>query len=132
MDGLTPSKIDSRYSEHKVLFSICDCSTGKNSSFYNITRIQAEEFLGRLKHIEKLEWRQLAALPRESGITVERPDSDSFNMINEQNSSLEKLTEQYYFHFRVEQKGKFRIFGYQRGQLFCITHIDADGRVHHD
>jgi len=55
----------------------------------------------------------------------------SFDMIHNQNSSEQKLVEQYYSHFRVEQKGLFRIFGYQKGQLFCITHIDQNGTTHH-
>ncbi|MFH1454864.1 MAG: hypothetical protein ABIF22_00875 [bacterium] len=52
-------------------------------------------------------------------------------MIDEQNTSPEKLAEQYYFHFRVEQRGLFRVFGYQKRQFFCITHIDKDGKIHH-
>ena len=47
------------------------------------------------------------------------------------NSSEGKLVEQYYFHFRVEQTDLFRVFGYQRGQFFCVTHIDPDGRINH-
>ena len=132
MDASTPSKIDVRYAEHKVLFSICDCTTSKPYSFWCLDRLHAEEFIKRLRHLEQLEWRQLSALDRERGLTVEKTGSDSFNMIHEQNSSLEKITEQYYFHFRVEQRVLFRVFVYQKGRLFCITHLDADGLIHHD
>mgnify|MGYP001571944028 FL=1 len=84
-----------------------------------------------MPHIEKLTWAQFATLPRESGITPENPDRESFAMIHKQNTSAKKLIEQYYFHFRVEQKGLFRVFGYQRDQFFCITHIDYQGKIHH-
>ena len=131
MNGLTPSKIDARYAESKVLFSISDCTTAKNYSFWCLDRTQAEDLLKRLRYFEQLEWRQFGALDREHGLSVEKPDSESFKMIHEQNSSPEKLIEQYYFHFRVEQKGLFRVFGYQKGRLFCITHIDPGGKIHH-
>ena len=130
MDGLTPSKIDLAYAEYKVIFSICDCSLNKHFSFYVLNREQAERFIKQLRLFEQLTWSQFGARPRENGITSEKPNSDSFTMIDEQNTSAQKLVQQYYFHFRME--GKFRVFGYQKEQLFCITHIDADGRVHHD
>ena len=41
------------------------------------------------------------------------------------------FAKQYYFHFRIEQNGKFRVFGYQKEQFFCITHIDRKGEIHH-
>ncbi len=127
----TPSKIDLAYAESKVIFSICDCTLVKNMSFYTLSREQADKFLKRLRHFEQLTWSQFGALPRENGITSEKHGSDSFKMIDLQNSSAQKLMQQYYFHFRVPID-KFRVFGYQREQLFCITHIDADGEVHHD
>jgi hypothetical protein len=130
-ENKTPSKIDLRYSEKKVIFSICDCSVDKKYSFYQgMDRTQAECFLKRLKHIENLTWSQFSALPRTNGLTVERSGTESFGMIHEQNTSAGKITEQYYYHFRVEQTGTFRVFGYQRGQFFCITHIDVSGRIH--
>lgn len=77
-------------------------------------------------------WAQWVGLQREKGLTVERPESDSFVMIDEQNTSESKISgEKYYFHFRVEQTGLFRVFGYQRGQFFAITHIDRGGVIHH-
>jgi hypothetical protein len=132
MDEITtPSKIDLRYAEQKVIFLITDCSLHKNYSFWNLTKIQAGDFIKRLHHIEKLTWSQFSSMPRENGITSEKRDTDSFNMIHEQNTTPEKFVEQYYFHFRVEQRGLFRVFGYQKRQYFCITHIDYGGRVHH-
>ncbi|MEK7610365.1 MAG: hypothetical protein AAB468_01295 [Patescibacteria group bacterium] len=128
---ITPSKIDLRYTGDKILFLICDCSLNKNYSFWNLTKVQAENFIARLRHIEKLTWGQFSNLPRESGITPERQNTDSFNMIHEQNTTPEKLVEQYYFHFRIEQRGLFRVFGYQKRQFFCITHVDRGGRMHH-
>lgn len=131
MDEKTPSKIDLRSSEDKVIFLICDCSLHKDYSFWNLTREEAERFIKRLKYIEKLTWSQFSNLPRDSGITPENKDGESFGMIDEQNTSPEKLAEQYYFHFRVEQRGLFRVFGYQKRQFFCITHIDKDGKIQH-
>ncbi|MDO8590505.1 MAG: hypothetical protein Q7R65_00835 [bacterium] len=132
MDELeTPTKFDLQYTESKVIFSICDCSLNKKYSFYNLSREEATKFLKRLRHIEKLTWSQFTSLPRESGVTTEKPTSENFALIHNQNSSERKIVEQYYFHFRVEQTDLFRVFGYQRGQFFCITHIDPDGNINH-
>jgi len=132
MDELeTPTKFDLQYTESRVIFSICDCSLDKKYSFWCLNREQATKFLKRLQHIEKLTWGQLASLPRKNGITTEKPDSENFTLIHDQNTSERKIVEQYYFHFRVEQTNLFRVFGYQRAQFFCITHIDPDGKVNH-
>jgi len=64
-------------------------------------------------------------------MTTEKPDSENFTLIHEQNSSERKIVEHYYFHFRVEQTDLFRVFGYQRAQFFCITHIDPHGKINH-
>jgi hypothetical protein len=132
MDELeTPTKFDLQYTEFKVVFSICDCSLDKKCSFYNLSREDATKFIKKLQHIEKLTWGQFASLPRKNGLTTEKSDSENFNLIHAQNSSERKIVEQYYFHFRVEQIGLFRVFGYQRCQFFCITHIDPDGKINH-
>lgn len=128
---LTPSKIDLRFADKKIIFLICDCSLHKDYSFWKLSREQAERFIKRLKHIEQLTWSQFSNSPRGSGLTPERAGSESFEMIHEQNTSVEQFAEQYYFHFRIEQTGLFRVFGYQRNQFFCITHIDRDGIIHH-
>ena len=125
---LTKTKIDLEYSEEKVHFSICDCSLNKKYSFWSLNREQAKKFIEKLKHIEKMKWKELAACPRETGLTPERHDSGNFKMIDEQNTYAAKLTEQHYFHFRVERTGLFRVFGYQKHQFFYITHIDPRGR----
>lgn len=78
-----------------------------------------------------MDWKQFASLGREDGLTVEDPNSDNFKMIQEKDSSIGKIVEQHYFHFRVEKDGLFRIFGYQRKQFFCITQIDANGAINH-
>jgi len=132
MDDSTPSKIDLRHAGSSVVFSICDCSLNKNYSFFNLSREEATKLIKRLQYIEKMTWRQLVGLTRDKGLTSEIPGSESFNMIHEQDSSEQGLAnERYYFHFRVEQEGLFRVFGYQKGQLFCITHIDPEGKIHH-
>ena len=128
MDGETPSKIDLLHSESRVFFSFYDCSLDKKYSFYGLTREEATHLMRRLRHLEKMEWRQLSGLSREEGLTPEISGSVSHEMIHAQNSSEKKLVEQYYFHIRVN--GKFRIFGYQIDQFFRITHIDPEGKIH--
>lgn len=132
MDELeTPTKFDLQYTESRVIFSICDCSLDKKYSFWCLNREEATKFLKRLQHIEKMTWGHFASLPRKNGITTEKSDSGNFSLIHDQNSSARKIVEQYYFHFRVEQTDLFRVFGYQRDQFFCITHIDPDGKINH-
>ncbi|MFH1170261.1 MAG: hypothetical protein V1704_01750 [Candidatus Vogelbacteria bacterium] len=133
MDELeTPTKFDLQYAETKVCFSICDCSLDKKYSFWRFDdKGQARKFIEKLRYFEKLTWRQLANLPRKNGLTPERSNSPNFDLIHAQNTSDSKFAEQFYFHFRVEQTGLFRVFGYQRGQFFCITHVDPHGKINH-
>jgi len=131
-DKKTPSKIDLRYTDSRVVFSICDCSLDKNYSFYKLNRGKATKLIKKLQYIEKMTWRKLIGLSRKKGLTSEKPNSASFNIIDAQNSSEQKIAgEKYYFHLRIEQSGLFRVFGYQKEQLFCITHIDPNGKIHH-
>lgn len=127
----TPTKFDLQYAETKVRFSICDCSLDKKYSFWCLNREQATKFLNRLQHIEKLKWKEFANLPRKSGVTPEKHGDPNFDLIHIQSTYEGNLVEQYYFHFRVEQVGLFRVFGYQREQFFCITHIDPGGKINH-
>ena len=131
MDGNeTPSKIDLQFAEEKIIFLICDCSLDKKYSFYGLSREQATRFIKKLQFFEQMTWKQLAARPRDIGLTCEDSSSTSFALVHEQNTSARKFMEQYYFHFRIEPTGKFRVFGYQKGQYFCITHIDPAGKIH--
>ena len=126
------TKFDLEYAEFKVRFSICDCSLDKKLSFWKLdSREHAERFISRLKYLEKLTWTQFANLPRENGLTLEKPGTPNFKLIDRQNTSEKKLIEPRYFHFRIEQKGLFRVFGYQYEQFFCITHIDPHGNINH-
>lgn len=130
-EGEAPTKFDLRFAEEKVRFSICDCSLDKKYSFWRLDKEQATKFLDRLRHIEKLTWKQLASLPRKNGLSPERAGAPNFNLIHEQSTSESKIVEQYYFHFRIEQTGLFRVFGYQYERFFCITHIDPNGKINH-
>lgn len=127
----TPTKFDLQYAENKVRFSICDCSLDKKYSFWHLNREQARKFLNRLRHIEKLKWKEFANLSRKNGVTPEKIGSPNFDLIHAQSAYEGNLVEQYYFHFRVEQTGLFRVFGYQHEQFFCITHIDPNGKINH-
>lgn len=132
MDSSTPSKIDLNHTDERVIFNFCDCSLDKKHSFYNLAKEEATKLIKKLCHIEQMTWRQWSSLPRKEGLTPEISGTKSFKMIKERDSSEQQLAgERYYFHFRVEKNGKFRVFGYQKGQLFCITHIDPEGRIHH-
>ncbi|MCK5413048.1 MAG: hypothetical protein KAI57_01600 [Candidatus Pacebacteria bacterium] len=132
MNDLTLStKIDTRYAEENVCFSICDCSLDKKYSFWCLNKEQAKKFLDKLKHFEKMTWKQLSALPRNKGLTPEKHASQNFDLIHNQSTYEGNIVEQYYFHFRVEQTGLFRVFGYQKKQFFCITHIDPLGKINH-
>ena len=128
---ITSTKFDLIHTESKVCFSISDCSLNKKYSFYDLGRELAKKFIIRLQHIEKMTWSQFINSPRKDGVTPEKKDGENFNMIHEENSSEQKFVEQYYFHFRVEKLGLFRIFGYQKGQIFYITHIDPSGKINH-
>jgi len=125
----TSSKIDLRFADYNIIFAISDCCLNKKFSFYNLSRQLAKKFISRLKHIEKMSWRRFAGLDRKYGLTVEGRNSPNFKMIDKQNSSPGKLVEKWYFHFRIEPNGLFRVFGYQKGQVFYITHIDPKGKI---
>lgn len=132
MDNQTPSKIDLQYAERKIVFYFCDCSLNKNYSFYGLSKEEATRLIKKLRYIEKMTWKQFANLDRKNGLTSEIPESNSFNMISVQDSSEQKIAGvRYYFHFRIERNGEFRVFGYQKDQFFCITHIDPKGDIHH-
>ena len=127
----TPSKFDLTHAEHKVIFSICDCSLDRKYSFYKLNKEQAKNFLNKLKNFEKHTWGQLTSLIRERGLTPEKNNSENFNLIHDENTSERRFLEQFYFHFRIKQNSLFRVFGYQKDQLFCITHIDPNGKINH-
>ena len=132
MDNQAPSKIDLRHAESRVVFSFCDCSLDKKHSFYDISRDEATKLINRLRYIEKMTWKQLASLSREDGLTSEDIGCNNFEMIKQKDTSEQQMTgERYYFHLRIEKKGLFRVFGYQKGQLFCITHVDPRGKINH-
>ena len=128
-DGL--NKIDLQYAEESVRFSIANCSIDKKYSFWSITKEEAKKLVKKLAHFETMNWKQTAALPRENGLTSEKRGSESFSLIDNQNSNKDKMLEQHYFHLRIEPRGLFRIFGYQRMSIFYITHIDPKGKIHH-
>ena len=126
-----PTKIDLQYADDNVCFSIANCSLDKNYSLIGLVKKEVKKLIAKLKHFEKMTWKQVATLPRENGLTLERRGSESFDLVDTHNSDRNKILEQHYFHFRVEQKGLFRVFGYQKGHIFYITHIDRKGRIHH-
>ena len=125
------TKIDLEFADSSVVFGISSCSSHKKHSFWVLVRIEAEEFLGKLRYFEQMTWKQFGALPRENGLTSEIQGTGSYNMIDQQNNSASKLVERRYFHFRVKQKSLFRVLGYQYKNIFYITHLDPKGILHH-
>ena len=114
-----PTKIDSRYANSGICFSLRDCSTDKKYSFHTLSKDQAKKFITRLAYIERMVWRDFSNLPRGDGLTTEITGSKSWSMIDDQNTDISKLSgNRYYFHFRAEKVGLFRIFGYQSGHFF--------------
>jgi len=130
------TKVDINFFEKEVRFLISRCSVNKKQSFYyKIDREKAKKMIDCLKHLEKMTWSQFSAIDRKlkGGLTREFIGSDSFKMIEEQDDSEDKIMgEKYYFHFRVDPNTKFRIFGFQKKEFFCITHIDPNGDIQHD
>ncbi len=131
MENTVASKIDLKYADENVAFRISDCCTNSNYSLSKLSRVEAKELVESLKEKERKTWKQLSSAPRNTGITPEKINSKSYNMIDEENSSPSKITgEKYYFHLRTKATGVYRIFGYQWGKYFFITHIDTKGRIH--
>lgn len=132
MDNIAPStKIDLRYANEDIAFRISDCCTKNKYSLSKLSRNEAKEFVNSLKEQEKKTWKQLSANLRNTGLTSERPNTNSYQMIDEENSSPSKITgEKYYFHFRTKATGVYRVFGYQWKKYFFITHIDTKGKIH--
>lgn len=128
--GCVSSKINIQYSESNIIFGISRCCCDKKYSFFGLDKNEAENLVKRLQHIEQMTWKQFSSLDRDLGITPEIPDSKTFNMIDNQNSSETKLMERYYFHFRVKNRDLFRVFGYQYKNIFYITHLDPKGELH--
>ena len=130
----TPTKIDLEFKDQAVRFAISSCSTDKKYSFYSLQRKDAEHLVKQLQYLEKYTWAQWLGLRREEGgLTVER--DASWRLINEQNKDLlidssYFQDKKYYFHFRADKSGTFRVFGYQYKQFFCVTHLDPKGKVH--
>ena len=123
------TKINPEFADYKIIFYFCDCYLDKSYSFWNLGKENAKNLIRRLKYFEKMDWRTLSGLSREKGLASEIPNTRSFEMIHNQNSCEDKIVEQYYFHLRIINK--FRVFGYQKEQLFCITHINPNGNIHH-
>lgn len=133
-DSIVSHKIDTRYAEDNIVFDISDCCVDKRYSLLSLDKESLKRMLGKLKDIRKLTWKQFSNYPRNTGLTKEKDGTDSFNLIDSENTSLNKIvvsSEKHYFHFRIgAQNSTFRIFGYQNKNAFCITHIDLKGCIH--
>jgi len=139
MEGDTISKIDLGYAERKVRFSLRACFHRKRFCVLDVEKQALPLMLSRLKHLEdEYTWKMLASAPREVGLTKEFVGTDSYNRIEEKRSECEGVgmgAEDYFFHLRVKNQDKhyglFRLFGYQKGDLFCVTHFDLKGELQH-
>lgn len=139
MDGENVTKIDFGYADHKIRFSLRSCCTKKKYSTASVDRTAIAALSKRLMHLEdKYTWKQLSSEDRNKGLTPETKNSESYNEIDACREECERdfgLNEKHYFHFRVKdgsaELGKFRVFGYQKEDMFCITHFDVKGAFHH-
>lgn len=138
MTGGNVSKIDLAYSGSKVRFSLRGCEHKKDYSVIHVDSRAFSVLQKRLMDLEdKYSWKMLSGLSREQGLTSELIGTNSYEKIKEQYYLCEGPSmgdEEYFFHIRVKNKSKeyskFRIFGYQKRDLFCITHFDVDGKIH--
>jgi hypothetical protein len=129
MDEQIATKIDMSHADERVVFYFCNCSLAKKYSFYELGRKNAEDLIVKLKQREKITWRQWSGLPpTNGGLKPEKMGTKSFEMIKEQDSSEQQMAgKRYYFHFDITLK--FRVFGYQENNFFCITHIDPNHKI---
>lgn len=125
------TKYNQDFGDKKVTFTISHCSYHKKYTLSCLDIKDSERFIKKLKHIEQLTWHQFGNYTRDVGVTPEIENSESFNLIYEQDDRPDKDIEKYYFHFRIEASGTFRVFGFQNKEKFCITHLDAKGSLHH-
>ena len=126
------TKIDLRYKEENVYCLFSSCSTDKKWTLYTLNGDNIKILIERLKHLEKLTWGQLAnPSQRGLGLTVEKQNSNTFEMIEQQDRHTVGVEAQHYFHIRVKQRDPMRLLGYQYRQFFCITHIDSGGNLYH-
>lgn len=132
------TKIDIAYAGSKVRFSLRSGSDKKLC----ITKLDTDGMKILRERIKRIEedytWKRLGALEREKGLTKEKPGSESHELVHEKREECENVLpgeDRYYFHLRVKNHskryGQFRLFGYQKGDLFCITHFDLLGKIHH-
>jgi len=110
-----------------------NCSLDKKYSFKHLRPQEKAELENKMKYLEKMTWRALANLPRENGLTREKLNSPGYKLINEQDPSINKMpgVDHYYFHFRVKNRGLFRVFGYQQDECFYVTQIDPNSKINH-
>jgi len=133
------TKINFEYAENPVRFSLRSCCTKKPYSMVHVERQAIPVLLNRLKHFEdEYTWKMLASEERGKGITPEKKNTPSYDAIDEQRQNEDGVfmgEENHYFHMRVKSRDKhwglFRIFGYQKKDMFCITHFDVKGAFHH-
>ena len=123
------TKIDLEFADALIVFRIGSCTSDKKLTLSNLEKSECEKFLKRINFFETMTWKNILARPREDGITLEKHETDSYKMIQEQDSREGKdFLANYYFHIRVDQK--IRVFGYQDRYYFYITHIDTNHSVH--
>ncbi len=122
-------KFNAKHASDLFTFDTKHCSKIKKYSLESLTSEQRDQLYKRLGHFSKMTWHTLISLSEKSGLTVDKEGTESFQAIENQKPRL--VLEEYYFHFRVEQTGKFRVFGYQDRAKFCITHVDPKGNMHY-
>ena len=130
------SKVDIKFLESPVRFSFRNICKSKDFGLKNKhwDTKTLKVFKDKIEYIEENRiWKDLLALgPKNGGVKVDYEGSSSYKMIDELNTyELKDFEPKYYFHLELKKKDLFRVFGYQNKDMFCVTHLDIKGLIHH-
>ena len=120
------SKCLQDYVEARIVFSLRYLS--KNDKINKKKLVKDIDILYRkFDFIQFKTWKNWTSTPKENGISFEKPDHKTFEMVNTavMNDQREKNKP---FHFRINQK--YRVFGIQIAEFCMITHIDPNHKYH--
>ena len=119
-------KTDFNYLEHKFCYQF---NHHGKKEYEKLKKDEKNKVKERLKNFAKKTWREMVQMPREKGLTPENLNSESYKKtVGRSKLSHTKI---YPFHIRVPSiSKKFRIFGYQRKDVFYVTQIDRNHKQH--
>ncbi len=117
---------DAHYLENFVRFSFSFCDL-KDYCITKLSKSELENFYKRMGHFEKMTWKQVIALSREKGMSIEKK-TDAVHLLL---SSMISVSDTF-AHFRVNGvRTPFRVFVARSKDLAYILKIDSKGSMHH-